>query len=79
MGRDLALLIPEIAVLLAAVSALIAEILRRPRASLALAMLGLFVATGLTIRLVGTDTTVFGYDRRSAKTNYSFRTIFRIR
>ncbi len=60
MGRDLALLIPEIAVLLAAVSALIAEILRRPRASLALAMLGLFVATGLTIRLVGTDTTVFG-------------------
>ena len=49
MGRDLALLIPEIAVLLAAVSALIAEILRRPRASLALAMLGLFVATGLTI------------------------------
>jgi len=61
MGRDLALLIPEIAVLLTAVGALIAEMLRRPRAALAVAVIGLLVATGLTLRLVGgTETTVFG-------------------
>lgn len=60
MGRDLALLIPEIAVLLTAVGALIAEMLRRPRVALAVAVAGLFVATGLTLRLMGTNTTVFG-------------------
>ncbi|GGY61839.1 NADH-quinone oxidoreductase subunit N [Marinobacter zhanjiangensis] len=60
MGRDLALIIPEIAVLLTAVGALIAEMLRRPRIALVVAVIGLFVATGLTLRLVGTDTTVFG-------------------
>jgi NADH-quinone oxidoreductase subunit N len=60
MARDLALVIPEIAVLLTAVGVLIAEMLRRPRIALALAILGLLVATGLTLRLVGTDTTVFG-------------------
>ena len=45
MGRDLALLIPEIAVLLTAVGALIAEMLRRPRISLAVAIIGLLIAT----------------------------------
>lgn len=61
MARDLALLIPEIAVLLTAVGALIAEMLRRPRAALAVAVIGLLIATGLTLRLVGgPDTTVFG-------------------
>lgn len=60
MGRDLALLTPEIAVLLTAVGALIAEMLRRPRISLALAAAGLLVATSLTVPLLGTDTTVFG-------------------
>ncbi|SEK72443.1 NADH-quinone oxidoreductase subunit N [Halomonas daqiaonensis] len=60
MGHDLALLIPEIAVLLTAVGALIAEMLRRPRISLAVAAAGLLVATGLTASLLGTDTTVFG-------------------
>lgn len=60
MTRDLALLIPEIAVLLTAVGALIAEMLRRPRMALAIAVTGLFVATGLTVPLVGMDTTVFG-------------------
>jgi NADH-quinone oxidoreductase subunit N len=60
MGRDLALLAPEIAVLLTAVGALIAEMLRRPRMSLVVAVVGLLVATGLTLRLLGTDTTVFG-------------------
>ncbi len=60
MTRDLVLLIPEIAVLLAAVGALIAEMLRRPRIALAVAIMGLLVATGLTLRLIGTDTSVFG-------------------
>ncbi|MAA66158.1 MAG: oxidoreductase [Alteromonadaceae bacterium] len=60
MARDLALLIPEIAVLLTAVGALIAEMLRKPRISLAVAVMGLLVATGLTLRMIGTDTTVFG-------------------
>tara|TARA_R100001143_G_scaffold54284_1_gene50033 strand:+ start:72 stop:1424 length:1353 start_codon:yes stop_codon:yes gene_type:complete len=60
MGRDLALLAPEIAVLLTAVGALIAEMLRRPRISLVVAVIGLGVATGLTLRLLGTDTTIFG-------------------
>ncbi len=60
MGRDLALLIPEIAVLLTAVGALMAEMLRRPRISLVVAVIGLLVATGLTLRLLGTETTVFG-------------------
>lgn len=60
MGHDLALLIPEIAVLLTAVGALIAEMLRRPRISLVVAVIGLVVATGLTLRLLGTNTTIFG-------------------
>ncbi|WP_374964510.1 NADH-quinone oxidoreductase subunit N [Spongiibacter tropicus] len=60
MARDLALLIPEIAVLLTAVGALIAEMLRKPRFSLFVAVTGLLAATGLTLRLIGTDTTVFG-------------------
>ena len=60
MGRDLALLIPEIVVLLTAVGALVAEMLRRPRTALAVAVIGLLVATGLTLRLIGADTTVFG-------------------
>lgn len=60
MGRDLALLMPEIAVLLTAVGALIAEMLRKPRISLAVAVIGLLVATALTLRLIGTNTTVFG-------------------
>jgi len=60
MARDLALLIPEIAVLLTAVGALIAEMLRRPQIALLVAVSGLIVATGLTVRLIGADTTVFG-------------------
>tara|TARA_Y100001970_G_scaffold249580_1_gene320236 strand:- start:1 stop:162 length:162 start_codon:yes stop_codon:yes gene_type:complete len=38
MARDLALLIPEIAVLLTAVGALIAEMLRRPHIALLVAV-----------------------------------------
>ena len=60
MARDLALLIPEIAVLLTAVGALIAEMLRRPRIALVVSVIGLLAATGLTLRLIGEDTTVFG-------------------
>lgn len=60
MALDLALLIPEIAVLLTAVGALIAEMLRKPRISLFVAVTGLLAATGLTLRLIGTETTVFG-------------------
>lgn len=60
MARDLALLIPEIAVLLTAVGALIAEMLRRPRIALVVSVIGLLAATGLTLRLIGVDTTVFG-------------------
>lgn len=60
MARDLSLLIPEIAVLLAAVGALAAEMLRAPRAALAIAVGGLLVATSLSWSLLGMDTTVFG-------------------
>lgn len=60
MARDLALLIPEIAVLLTAVGALIAEMLRRPHIALLVAVSGLVVATALTVGLIGEDTTVFG-------------------
>ena len=59
MARDLALLWPEIAVLLSAVAALVAEMLRRPGAALALAVGGLLAAAGLTLPLLGMDTTVF--------------------
>ena len=59
MGRDLALLAPELTLLVAAVLALIAEMLRAPRWSLGLTIVGLLAATILSVRLIGTDTTVF--------------------
>ena len=59
MGRDLALLAPELTLLVAAVLALVAEMLRAPRWSLWLTLAGLLAATGLSARLIGTDTTVF--------------------
>jgi proton-translocating NADH-quinone oxidoreductase chain N len=59
MARDLALLAPEIAVLLTAVGALVFEMLRLPRVALPFTVVGLLVATGLTVPLIGTDTTVF--------------------
>ncbi len=59
MERDLAFLIPEIVVLLTAVIALVAEMLRLPRVALAVALAGLLLATGLTLPLLGTDTSVF--------------------
>ncbi len=59
MGRDLALLAPEIAVLLTAVGALILEMVRLPRAGLVFTVVGLLVATGLALTRVGIETTVF--------------------
>jgi NADH-quinone oxidoreductase subunit N len=59
MGRDLALLAPELTLLVAAAFALVAEMLRRPGWSLGLTLVGLLAATGLTAPLIGVDTTVF--------------------
>ncbi len=59
IGRDLSLLLPEIATLLTAVAALVAEMLRRPRWALILSIVGLLIATGLTLPLLGQETTVF--------------------
>ncbi len=59
MGRDLSLLAPEIAVLLTAVGALVFEMLRLPKVSLPFTVVGLLVATGLTVPLLGTETTAF--------------------
>ncbi|HEX2916357.1 MAG TPA: NADH-quinone oxidoreductase subunit N [Chloroflexia bacterium] len=59
MGRDLGLLLPEITVLVTAVLALVAEMLRQARIALILTVAGLLVATGLTVPVVGQKTTVF--------------------
>lgn len=60
MSRDLALLWPEIVVLLSAAGALVAEMVRRPGAALVIGVTGLLIATGLTVPLLDMDTTVFG-------------------
>ncbi|MEW6635201.1 MAG: NADH-quinone oxidoreductase subunit N [Actinomycetota bacterium] len=59
MARDLALLAPEIAVLLTAVGALVLEMLRLPRVALPFTVIGLLVATGLTVPLLGSETPIF--------------------
>ena len=59
MGQDLALLAPVLAVLLTAVGALSFEMLHLPKISLPFAVIGLLVATGLAIPLIGTETIVF--------------------
>ncbi len=59
MARDLSLLAPEIAVLLTAVGALVFEMVRLPKVSLPFTVVGLLVATGLTVPLLGTETTAF--------------------
>ncbi len=58
-GRDLPLLLPEIVLLLTAIAALVAEMLRRPRLALPLTVGGLLVATGFAVPLIGRNTTVF--------------------
>jgi len=59
MGRDLGLLLPQIAVLLTAVAALVAEMVRRPRWALALTVGGLLAAAALAMPLIGARMTVF--------------------
>ncbi|MDQ4105897.1 MAG: NADH-quinone oxidoreductase subunit N [Actinomycetota bacterium] len=59
MGQDLALLAPVLAVLLTAVGTLTFEMLHRPKISLPVAVIGLLVATGLAVPLIGTEATVF--------------------
>ena len=59
MARDLALLAPQLAVLLTAVGALVFEMLRLPKVALPFTVIGLLVATVLAISLLGTETTVF--------------------
>ena len=59
MARDLALLAPQLAILLTAVGALVFEMLRLPKVALPFTVVGLLVATGLAIPLLGTETTVF--------------------
>lgn len=60
MTQDLSRLLPDIAVLITAVGALIFEMVRMPRAALGWALAGLALATGLTVPLLGMDTEVFG-------------------
>ncbi|WP_347160330.1 NADH-quinone oxidoreductase subunit N [Pontibacter chitinilyticus] len=59
MGKDLLLLLPQLIVLLTAVGALVLEMLRRPLGSLALLILGLMAAAGLSISRLGLETTAF--------------------
>ncbi len=59
MAHDLSFLIPEILVLLTAAGTLVFEMLRLPRAALAVAVAGLLLATALTLPLLGVDTSVF--------------------
>lgn len=59
MARDLSLLAPEIAVLLTAVGALVLEMLRAGRAALPFTVIGLAIATALTVPLLGEETSVF--------------------
>lgn len=60
MEQDLTFLIPEIIVLLTAVAALVAEMLRQPRLALTASIFGMLLATGFSVLLLGTDTTIFG-------------------
>jgi NADH-quinone oxidoreductase subunit N len=59
MARDLSFLIPEITLSMAVVFMLIAEMVRMPRLALAFGLVGLALATGLTLPLLDADTSVF--------------------
>lgn len=59
MGRDLGLLLPQIALLLTAVLALVAGMLRHDRWALPITLLGSAVCVGLAVPLVDARTTVF--------------------
>jgi len=59
VGPDLIPLIPAFVALLAAVFALVAEMLRRPRLALPIVVVGLLVAAGLETRWLGANETIF--------------------
>ncbi len=60
MGRDLALLAPELTLASAAMLMIVAEMTRAARLVLALGLAGLAAATLLTLPVLDADTTVFG-------------------
>ncbi|MFV1981988.1 MAG: NADH-quinone oxidoreductase subunit N [Thiohalomonadales bacterium] len=60
MERDLALLIPEIIILITVVVALLAEMLHLSRIVLGIIIIGLLIATVQSVPLLGLDTSVFG-------------------
>ena len=60
MGRDLALILPEIVLVLTGVAALVTGMLRRHAWAMPVTVSGLLIATALTLRLIGEETTVFG-------------------
>jgi proton-translocating NADH-quinone oxidoreductase chain N len=59
MGRDLGLLLPEIVTVLTGILALVAGMVRRPRGALPIAVGGLLAAAGMSLPLVGQETTAF--------------------
>ena len=59
VGPDLIPLIPVFVALGAAVFALVAEMLRRPRLALPIIVVGLLIVTALETRLLGVDETIF--------------------
>ncbi len=59
MAQDLIAILPQIAVLLSAVAALVAEMLRKPAAALAALAVGLLAALGLALARLGEWTTAF--------------------
>ena len=59
MGHDLGLLLPEIALVLTGVAALITGMVDRHRWAMPVTVAGLLIATALTVPLIGDDATVF--------------------
>ncbi len=59
MARDLSYLFPEMTLSMAVVFMLLAEMVRMPRLALAFGLVGLALATGLTLPLLDVNTSVF--------------------
>ncbi len=60
MGRDLSLLQPELLLMVTVALMLLAEMIRRPVWTLVVGLIGLGLATWLTLPVLNADTTVFG-------------------
>ncbi|MGR3197367.1 MAG: NADH-quinone oxidoreductase subunit N [Paracoccus sp. (in: a-proteobacteria)] len=60
MAHDLSLLIPEMLLAVTVVLMLVSEMLRAPRLALGIGVIGLGLATAMTLPLLETDTSVFG-------------------